>query len=520
MYSSFIGQMNNTLSTYLDTQYEGSTMKKVNAPSDDPASAAHILNYRASISETEQFSENVDTALGWLNLSSGVLLEVKDVMNRYVELAQQASTGTMTEENRLQISEEANQLYELLISQANSEFDGRFIYGGQNIDAPPYELGIGAHSEDPELAGMHFTATGEIESSIPIRFTSAGTIPPTTGDITYTYSLDAGETWLTGTVPNNTNIINLGGAQVEIPATATPAIINPYDPTVAATEENGTSLLVRPAAIYKGYDESVPPDVAVYGDLDPTVETVPQGIFTSNVQVRIDSDVDFTAPPPQMVTYSYSEDNGNTWTTKEIATKVPLAPSTADVLLRLPVPGGFFDLESTFTPPATSGIDAGTQFAIQPQRANLDYETSSDSYVMVNDIGKNIFGGLYTPQGTDVEVSAFDGAAENLFETLGKLIGALEINDQQGCAQALEDLKAAQEVVLLAAADAGGRVNRLEATANTLSISILDKTERVSYLEDVDVGQLTIDLSMQKMAYQTVLQSSSMVMNLNLTQFL
>ncbi len=520
MYSSFIGQMNNTLSTYLDTQYSGSTMKKVNAPSDDPAASAHILNYRASIEETEQFTANVSTALGWLTLSDGVLQEVSDTLTRYTEIAQQAATGTMTEDNRQQISSEANELYMQLINLANQEFDGRFIFAGQNIDEVPYELGLGASSLDPEIADMHFTATGELDYSAAIRFEApGGTLPPTTGDVNYSYSLDGGDTWVAGVIPNGTSTISLGTAEVEIPAVAPPATIRPYDPALPSTEDNGTSIIIRPAAIYKGYDDSVPPDVTVYGTLEPTVTATPEGLFESNVQVRIDSDVDFSIVP-QTVTYSYSEDNGNTWTTKEIETKTPLPPSTANASLRLPIPGGFFDLESTFTAPATSEIEAGTQFAIQPQRADINYESASDSYVMVNNIGKDIFGGLYTPQGTSVEVSAYGGAAENLFETIGKLIGALEVNDQQACGQALEDIKDAKDNLLLSMADIGGRVSRLEATANTLELSILDKTERLSYLEDVDVGQLTMDLSMQKMAYQTVLQSSSMIMNLNLTQYL
>ncbi len=525
MYASFVGQMNNNLATYLNAQYQSATQKKINSPSDDPASMSHILNYRTSISENTQYSKNVDTALGWLALADGVLQEVDEILIRFKELAEQAATGTLTDENREQIAAEANQLYMQLINLANTEFNDRYIFSGQSIDTMPYVLGVGADCHDPEFEGVHFEATGTISSSVQMRFTSDGTLPMQAGDdpLEYEYTTDGGTTWITGTVNYGDTSINIGTAELEIPNLAPARTVSAYDPDEPYTSDNGTSFTIRPAAIYQGYDNSVPPEVNIYGSFPSGLTGTTNGLFETNTQIRIDDDIDFSIVP-QDVTYSYSTDNGQTWHTQTTTLTAPTDPtSTADAVLSLPIPGGFYDFTYTAPTPADpngSTLESGTEITLQPQSGSVNYESAQNSYITVNSIGIDIFGGLYTPQGTDVEVSAFGGSGSNLFESLGSFIGSLEINDQQACGDALEDISAAMQTVLLAQADIGARTNRLNYTSSMLEIYSLDMTSRKSYLEDVDITQLSIQLSISQTAYQMVLQSSSMIMQLNLSKFI
>ncbi len=523
MYGSFVGQMNNNLSSFLNAQYQGSTQKKVNTPSDDPTSSAHILNYRNSLSENTQYQKNVDTALGWLKLADGVLQEVDTILTRFKELAEQSATGTLTDENRLQIASEANQLYMQLINLSNSEFNDRYIFSGQSIGTMPYILGIGAESQDPELEGIHFQATGEIDGSIHMHFTTDGTLPmdPADPPLEYEYTTDGGKTWIQGTLNYGDTAIQLGTAQIEIPPIAPPRTINAYDPDEPFTEENGTSFTVRPAAIYQGYDNSVKPEENIYGSFPAGLTGTSNGLFEQNVQIRLDSDVNLDLPP-QEVTYSYSTDNGQTWHTQTIESSTD-PNGVADSILRLPIPGGFYDFSYTQPTPApatTTFLEAGTQITLQPQSGKVDYESAQNSYITVNGIGTDIFGGLYTPQGTSTEVSAFGGSGSNLFESIGRFIGALETNNQQACGDALEDIAASLKTVLLNQADIGARTNRLDYTSSMLEIYSLDMKSRKSYMEDVDITQLSIQLSTSQTAYQMVLQSSSMIMQMNLSKFL
>ena len=62
--------------------------------------------------------------------------------------------------------------------------------------------------------------------------------------------------------------------------------------------------------------------------------------------------------------------------------------------------------------------------------------------------------------------------------------------------------------------------NRLDMAADVLSFQKIDQQERLSYVEDIDLTELLTKLTRQQIAYQTVLQSSSMIMNMSLANYI
>ena len=66
----------------------------------------------------------------------------------------------------------------------------------------------------------------------------------------------------------------------------------------------------------------------------------------------------------------------------------------------------------------------------------------------------------------------------------------------------------------------GGLENRVEMAADVLSFQKLDQQERLSYTEDIDLTELLTKLTRQQLTYQTVLQSSSMIMKLSLANYI
>ena len=75
-------------------------------------------------------------------------------------------------------------------------------------------------------------------------------------------------------------------------------------------------------------------------------------------------------------------------------------------------------------------------------------------------------------------------------------------------------------MILTFAASTGGRENRLEAAADMLNNMELTETQTLSNVEDVDVSELMTKLAQQQLAYNSVLKSSSMIMQMSLVNFL
>lgn len=120
----------------------------------------------------------------------------------------------------------------------------------------------------------------------------------------------------------------------------------------------------------------------------------------------------------------------------------------------LNIPGGTLTLSAN-----GSSLAAGSQFFVQPSTADISIPISGTDAVVVNGVGKDIFGGVYQAYGdTNYTVAQFSGSnAGNLFETVGELIGYLETNNEDGIADSLAKLTGAQNTVLEAAASVGGR---------------------------------------------------------------
>lgn len=113
-----------------------------------------------------------------------------------------------------------------------------------------------------------------------------------------------------------------------------------------------------------------------------------------------------------------------------------------------------------------------------------------------------------------------DGSAKNIFETVSEFLVWAETGVQSGSQEALENLKTASEGLLTSLAAVGGKEQRAELNLNILENSRYDMEDRMSTIEDVDLTELVTKLAQQQMAYQSVLQSSTMIMQLNIMDYL
>ena len=130
MFTNMNANMNNILGNYMESGIQMSSQKRVNRPSDDPTSTVRIFDYRASIVANDTFINNSKEADSWLKSTDGALQQAQGILTRITELAEQASTGTITYENRMQISFELEQLFGQLINIANKYIE----------DKKPWEL--------------------------------------------------------------------------------------------------------------------------------------------------------------------------------------------------------------------------------------------------------------------------------------------------------------------------------------------------------------------------------------------
>ncbi len=549
MYGSMVSGMQSSLGKLMETMEQGSTQKKVNRPSDDPAAAYRILTTRDSIEETERYLSNVNEAKGWLELTDSTLGQLTTLMSQIKSLMEQSSTSSYTEAERAIMADQAWQMFGQILNLSNTEFNGNKLFAGHKYNESAFEKGLAISVSmmddykpgDAEyetsskkqwtdaIAEGHITVTGSSDSSIAIQFLDDGRITSTgpcdengaDKPLTYRWSSDGGKTWQEGTLGANETKIVVPGAEVDFSKLGNGETL---DITAAEktsdgefSTEDGTVFFLKPTAIYQGDTNNPPPQISISnapGSQGSTgLEVSAEGTFGSNVLVRFDGvkqpdgsiGGNISLDGNDTFAYSYSTDNGATWITA-------YGQATGQQPLRLTIPGGFLDIDATNAQNGNT-LEAGSQILVHPRRADLGYEVMKGTYIDVNNVGTDIFGGYYNdkPALTD---------DTNLFNIMGDFIAALEFNNQEGCQESLAKLESALKHVTRQESRIGALENRTSLAYDINTATMLSQEEVLSTTEDIDLTELLVKQTQQMTTYQTVLMSSSSIMNMGLINYL
>jgi flagellar hook-associated protein 3 FlgL len=134
-YLSYLSDLQQTQQQMSNAELQVTTGKKVNKPSDDPAAAADIVRISSEQAADSQFTSNVNAATSRLTAANDALSGVQTMLNRIVQLAESGST---TGSNPQSSVPELQGLRDQMLSLANTESQGRYIFGGSMTTTPPY----------------------------------------------------------------------------------------------------------------------------------------------------------------------------------------------------------------------------------------------------------------------------------------------------------------------------------------------------------------------------------------------
>lgn len=549
MYSSMLNGMQSSLGKYMESMEQGSTQKQINRPSDDPAAFYRILTTRDSIDETKKYLTNINEAKGWLGLTDSTLTNLTTLMGSIKALMNQASTDCTAAERQI-MADEAWQMFGQILNLSNTEFNGNKLFAGHKYNESAFEKGLAISvsmmddtkpgDEEYEtsakkawtdlISAGHVSVSGNSDKAIAVQFLDDGVINENGAnqDLSYRWSSDGGKTWQTDTMAAGSDKITVGSG-VEIDFSG---MIAGESLDISAAEktgegefstEDGTAFFVKPTGIYQGDTGNPPPQITISnttpGSTDAEGLVEAEGSFGGNVLVRFDgvkqNDGTFggniALTGNDEFAYSYSTDNGATWITAYAKATGDGTPGSGRPL-RLPVPGGFIDVKAT-NPNNRDTIEAGTQVLIHPRRADLGYEVMKDTYIDVNRVGTEIFGGY-----NDNQPALSDDT--NLFNIMGDFIAALEFNNQEGCQEAYAKLSTCLEYVTTQTSRTGALENRVSLAYDVNTSTLLSQEGVLSGTEDIDLTDLLSKLIRQQTTYQTVLMSSSRIMNMGLMNYL
>ncbi len=159
------------------TQQQISSGKRILAPSDDPAGAAAASRLNSQSAQQTQFLSSVDTATQSLNAADPVLNNISDTILSLRTLAQGAASGTLSDSDLASYVAQAQDLRTQLLSDANTESGGRYLFAGQATTTQPFQdTGAGVSYNGSDTA---MTISVTPSASLPVgvtgdRLTNAG----------------------------------------------------------------------------------------------------------------------------------------------------------------------------------------------------------------------------------------------------------------------------------------------------------------------------------------------------------
>lgn len=105
----------------------------------DSSSSGTVAQFRETLEKISGYKKRISTVTSMLSLQDEVSSQANEIMIRAKEIATQAASETNDASNRAQLANEIWQLRDQLATLANTQYQGRYIYGCADDDDPPFD---------------------------------------------------------------------------------------------------------------------------------------------------------------------------------------------------------------------------------------------------------------------------------------------------------------------------------------------------------------------------------------------
>lgn len=140
---------------------------RISTLSDDPVGVSKVMNFSTEEVRISQFGRNMTEGSSWLTATDHAMNETVDVFMRANTLLLAAANDTMSEDNLKAQAGELEKMLEGLVSLANTNNAGSFIFAGHQTRNSPYKL------MDGSLGAVYAGDDGKREIEIGVNQTLA-----------------------------------------------------------------------------------------------------------------------------------------------------------------------------------------------------------------------------------------------------------------------------------------------------------------------------------------------------------
>jgi len=115
-----------------------SSGKRISDLSDDPVGLTQSLKIKSALSGLDQVGRNISIGKSWLASSESAFSHVQELISDAKALSVQMASGTTGAAQRASASLTVQNILEEIVSLANTEVGGRYIFSGSKTDTAPF----------------------------------------------------------------------------------------------------------------------------------------------------------------------------------------------------------------------------------------------------------------------------------------------------------------------------------------------------------------------------------------------
>lgn len=528
---------------------------RINSAADDAAGLAVREMMRAEVTTLNQGVRNANDAISMIQTADGALSVIDEKLIRMNELAEQAATGTYTDDQRAIIDQEYQTMADEITRISDStDFNGQSLLNGSLEEGASYEDANGATQTGSSMT-VHFGSGNDADEdkySIELENVSSGALGvgsdsldykinedglATTQDGRAIYSNEDGEVYIEGDDPAVTGAPN-GYTQVQLKETVADATeMQDAKDDLTALAETGVGTAFTGAAGGTTTDVDIDGE-ALEASFDATTGELTYDVGAGGAAVSIEADSsDLLIGGNKM--YATIDADGTVALHEATGTTIPDAGYAVSVdtdgNLNVNVDG---DDKKLLTSTASDGSvdyhieDESSDIPADASVMNIakdsvetNFEVAADGSAKLGDVGVNINAGNYElAGGTAAEFTmGVETVSDEELASFGKELGKTDeyagssIATQEGAQAALGAIKEAIEMKDKNRANLGAYENRLEATISNLEVQSENLSAAESRISDVDVAtemtEYTLRQTISSAATSMLAQANSLPQN-------
>lgn len=482
------------------------SQQKIQLASDDPVVATRAVTYRSYVSQISKYQDTATAATAWQTATDSALSDLNDVLTQVKTLATQASsTGTMTDEDRAGIKTNIETLETQAISIMNTDYSGRYIFGGYSTNEAPYKSVTTAIGDSVTYKGDYVSLGGVVSSDVSDE------------DIKAFYTKNAGSLY------ESTPTLNTVAANTKTASDAMTTAVTTYGGTTTLTDAAGLAKTASDAATLAAAAAPTDTNLAATATTAKTLsDTLAAAVTASGGTTTLTAAAATAQNMSDTLAGAVTAGGATTTLTAAIKTAQTASDTATAAAVADPTNTALAQAADTAKNLSDTLSSANKMYGGTGDQ-DINYNIGFDSTVTVNTQGQDVVG---------------EGAGSNLFDTFAKLKLALDGDttyksasvDSKGTVTVTTNSLSISDLLTTLTTDAsrlqvtqatlGARMNKVTTATNSLGDAYTAYKSLMSSNEDVDTASAISEQSSAEYCYESALSVGAKAISKTLIDYI